>query len=231
MAVAEDVSQCVACGISFRARDAGFLGCRAHPQPLGSDTGHFRCCGMAPRNSACATHAECDRTSPGGCHRMDHCATSEDRRRILSERPFVVGPLDQALSQMPFATKPDGVRVFHVTHDTQLDNRSFYVSVPRTWRGPGVTTDGRLRINLRAEHDTLRAALVEREYEMAHASIAAIEVANDLSDPYASEWVRHTAGVDNVSTPLFVPFVLVMRIESVGKGARGMGCTPCAWTG
>lgn len=226
---AGDIAVCVACRLTFSARNAGFLGCRAHPQTLDFDTGHFRCCGAAPSGSSCAAHAECTRVEAAGCHPVDHCATTEERERILRDRPYVVGPLDQALTQMPYAARHDGESVFHITREDQLNDAKFSAPVSPMWKGAGVSPDGRLPIDLRAEHATLRNALIEREYAMACAPIEAIDAANDLSDPYASEWVRHAAGVDDIATPLFVPFVIVMRIGTRPVYPRGAGRTPCVW--
>lgn len=226
---AEDAAKCVACGVLFRARDAGFLGCYIHPLTINTETGHFRCCGLAPHDSPCATHAECSRDGASGCHRVDHCATVEERQRILTERPYVIGPLEQALSGMPYAKKADGVRVFHVTSEDQLGNKNFTIQVPKMWQGPGRMMGGRMRVDLRGEHKILHAALVEREYEAVYASTEDIDIANDLSDPYASEWVRYATGVEDVTTPPFVPFVIVVRIDYEYDGCSRSSRTACVW--
>jgi hypothetical protein len=224
---AEDAAVCVACRIPFRIRDAGFLGCRIHPLTLNPDTGHFDCCGAAPSGSPCAAHAERRSDLVSGCHAIDHCASLEERVRILTERPYVVGPLDQAIAQMPFAAEADGVRVFHMVREDQLDDEKFSVPVSKMWQG--LASKGRLRVNLHEEHRMLREAIVAREYESGRASTDMVAAANDLSDPYASEWVRHVAGVRDITTPAFVPFVIVMRIGSACEYTRGVEKTSCVW--
>ncbi len=227
---AEDAAKCITCGIVYRTRDAGFLGCRAHTMSLNQDTGHFRCCGAAPHDSSCIIHAESIRSDPSGCHRMDHCGTVGERWRILNERPYAIAPLNQAIADMPYAKEDDGVRVFHVTREEQLENAmGFYVPVPKNWQGSGLIRGGTIRVDLHAEHDTLRKALIEREYETVNASADDIAAANDLSDPYASEWVRHTTGVHDVSTPIFVPFAVVMRIDTRRDADVGGKSVPCVW--
>lgn len=224
MTAASDAQTCHTCGVLYRARDAGYLGCRAHIVIVDPQTDHYACCGAAPADSACRTHADASHARPNGCHRIDHCATPEDRAAILTQRPFAIAPLDQAIGTMPHAAEDNGVTVFHFTKEEHLDIKDFEVRVPPNWCGVGVTPDGTLPVDLRAEHAELRQKLIERE--IAKGSLREdLEAAAD--DPYATEWIRHTAGVDEYATPNFVPFAVILRIHPHASRMPPKGA--CRW--
>ena len=134
-----------------------------------------------------------------GCHRMDHFATLTERTKVLRERPYIVAPLDQVMSSMPRATKANGRTVFHIDDERDLDDTDFSIPLARGWDG----TRRELFVSLRDEHDALRQAIADRN-----------RVTDTLStDPYAAVWDRHVRGVEEVVTPPFVPFAVILRIS------------------
>ena len=192
-----DRSQCLACGQAFQTCNAGGLSCFGHPGKMDLDTQHYTCCGLTDVDSACRAHAQSSHAIPMGCHRMDHFATLEERTRILRERPYTVAPLDQVISSMPRAAKANGRTVFHIEDERDLDDTDFSIPLPRGWDG----ARRELFVSLRAEHDALRKAIADRDRG---------EVS---TDPYAAEWERHVLGVQDVVTPPFVPFAIILRIN------------------
>ena len=213
MPPAVDAAECVACGAAYRRCDAGELACRAHTLGIDYETGHYRCCGLAPNGAPCRVHAESARAPPYGCHRVDHCATTEERARILEERPFVVAPLDEARALMEYGARADDVRVFHVTSEEQLTG-ALDIATPRLWRGTPDGAAGSLSVDLRAEHDALRAAVSDR-----------------AADPYEAEWTRGMADAPASAASSFVPFALIVRIDAVPNAAAvARGARACIWT-
>lgn len=221
---AADAQRCARCSAMYRVSDTGLMGCNAHMTIADSYTDHYACCGAAPADSRCRSHADSLHAQPNGCHRVDHCATPAELLALLTERPYAITPIDKDLKSMPYAKTANGFTVFHFTDEAALDNRTFSVHVPPSWRGSNVSADGTLPVDLRAEHGRLRKMLIEREYAE-QSAIRDLEKFAD--DPYATEWIRHTAGVEDTSTPNFVPFAVILRVHPQCSERPRQG--PCIW--
>ena len=222
---------CISCGAPFTLADAGSLGCWFHPAHLDANTLHRPCCNGAEPDGACLAHTQSSRRRPLGCHRIDHFSDSDSRYKATHHRPYGIAALDQVHQCMLGVSEPDERMVFHISSPEELDRygTKFTVRVPSTWSREDDGTDnanvadGRLRIDLRAEHDQLREALIERERD---------DMLDDATgaDAYAAEWDRTRNGHRSTTVPDFIPFALFLRVDPERDDKRAAFVnTPCRY--
>jgi hypothetical protein len=155
---------------------------------------------------------------------MDHFATTYERDRVLKERPYTLAPLDQVRSSMTYAAQPNGSSVIHITDERQLSQRDFSLKLPRGWKGTGDVVKDRIYPDLRAEHDALRQAIIDRDRD------SQSQDSYGADSTYTTEWNRYMDEVKDISTPAFIPFAIIMRVSPDPDAERSVNRhAPCMY--